>query len=130
MSLFDDQLADFRELPPPFNGRNSPTDQKKKETSDVPLGLHTVLQKTQKMFLEKSLMITNTSQDQLKPFTALNSAMIVQNLLNGEHMLTFLDFREYFSSWNSSARICIFQQEKSLKTMFLHCITSVSLGKF
>ena len=38
MSLFDDQLADFRELPPPFNGRNSLTDYKKK-TSDVPLSV-------------------------------------------------------------------------------------------
>ena len=28
MSLFDDQLADFREPPPPFNGRISLTDQK------------------------------------------------------------------------------------------------------
>ena len=36
MSLFDDQLADFREPPAPFSGRNSLTDCKK-TTSDVPL---------------------------------------------------------------------------------------------
>ena len=36
MSLFDDQLPDMREPRPPFKGRNSLTDHKKK-TSDVPL---------------------------------------------------------------------------------------------
>ena len=34
MSLFDEQLGDFREPPPPFNGQNSLTGHKK--TSDVP----------------------------------------------------------------------------------------------
>ena len=35
LSPFNDQLGDFREPPPPFNGRNSLTDRKEK-TSDVP----------------------------------------------------------------------------------------------
>ena len=70
------------------------------------------------MFLEKSLMISSTSQDQLKPCTALNSARVVQNLLNAENILTFFDFREYFNTWNSSVKICIFQQEKAWRQCF------------
>ena len=37
LSPFNDQLADFREPPPPLRGQNSLTDHKK--TSDVPLSL-------------------------------------------------------------------------------------------
>ena len=59
MSLFDDQLADFHELPPSFNSQSLLTDHKK--NSNVPLtgssrgsasaSLHTCLSRSRKTHL-------------------------------------------------------------------------------
>ena len=49
MSLFDNQLTDFREPFPPFNCQNSLTDHKK--TSDVPLARYSAIWKSALLFL-------------------------------------------------------------------------------
>ena len=57
MSLFNDKLADFREPPPPFNGRNSLKKNKKKsDRTTLPEKFPFVLKQLQLFHLWKILI--------------------------------------------------------------------------